>query len=45
MKINPEEGSTPEQTVINVEIEEKRTLDFNIAGGFSASDNLLQTGT
>lgn len=41
VKIMPEEGSTPDQTVINVEIEEKRTLDFNIAGGFSASDSIL----
>lgn len=41
VKIMPEEGSSPDQTVVNVEIEEKRTLDFNIAGGFSASDSIL----
>lgn len=41
VKITPEEGSSPDQTVIDVEIEEKRTLDFNIAGGFSATDNLI----
>lgn len=41
VKVDHEEGSKPDQTVIKVDIKEKRTLDFNIAGGFSETDKVL----
>jgi outer membrane protein insertion porin family len=41
VKVDHEEGTKPDQTIIKVDIQEKRTLDFNIAGGFSESDKIL----
>lgn len=41
VKVDHEEGSKPDQTVIKVDIQEKRTLDFNIAGGFSENEGIL----
>lgn len=41
VKVDHEEGSKPDQTIIKVDIQEKRTLDFNIAGGFSENEGIL----
>jgi outer membrane protein insertion porin family len=41
VKITNEPGSAPDRVVINVEVEEKATGQFSIAGGYSTADGFL----
>jgi outer membrane protein insertion porin family len=41
VKITNEPGSAPDRVVINVEVEEKATGQFSVAGGYSTSDGFL----
>jgi outer membrane protein insertion porin family len=41
VKFTNEPGSAPDRIVINVEVEEKPTGEFSVAGGYSTSDGLL----
>ncbi|MCC6775511.1 MAG: outer membrane protein assembly factor BamA [Hyphomicrobiales bacterium] len=41
VRIAGEPGSAPDRVVLRVEIEEEKTGDFNIAGGYSSADGLL----
>ncbi len=41
VKINNEPGSTPDRTIITVEVQEKSTGEISIGGGFSTTDGPL----
>ena len=41
VKITRRPGSTPDRVVLDVEVAEQQTGDFNIAGGYSTTDGLL----
>jgi outer membrane protein insertion porin family len=41
VKITNEPGSAPDRVVINVEVEEKATGQFSVAGGYSTADGFL----
>jgi len=41
VKITTKPGSVPDRVVLDVEVEEQSTGDFNIAGGYSTTDGLL----
>jgi outer membrane protein insertion porin family len=41
VEINEEPGTSPDRTVLNVEVEEQSTGDFSISAGFSSSDNVV----
>ena len=41
VKINSEPGSSPDKTVINVEVQEKSTGEISLGGGFSTIDGPL----
>ena len=41
VKITRRPGSTPDRVVLDVEVVEQSTGDFNIAGGYSTTDGLL----
>jgi len=41
VRITNEPGSAPDRVVINVDVEEKATGQFSVAGGYSTADGLL----
>jgi outer membrane protein insertion porin family len=41
VKITTKPGSTPDRVIVEVELQEKNTGDFNIAGGYSTTDGWL----
>jgi outer membrane protein insertion porin family len=41
VKITNEPGSAPDRVVLNVEVEEQATGEFNISGGYSSVDGLI----
>jgi outer membrane protein insertion porin family len=41
VKITTKPGSTPDRVIVDVELQEKNTGDFNIAGGYSTTDGWL----
>lgn len=41
VKVRPVQGSTPDQTVLDVDVEEKSTGEISIGGGFSTSEGPL----
>ena len=41
IKITNEPGSAPDRVVVNVDIEEKSTGEFSIAGGYSTADGFI----
>ena len=41
VKITTKPGSTPDRVIVEVELQEKDTGDFNIAGGYSTTDGWL----
>ncbi|MDI1345672.1 MAG: outer membrane protein assembly factor BamA, partial [Pseudolabrys sp.] len=41
VKITNEPGSAPDRVVVNVDLEEKPTGEFSIAGGYSTSDGFI----
>ena len=41
VKITNEPGSTPDRTVINVDVQEKSTGEITVGGGFSTTDGVL----
>jgi outer membrane protein insertion porin family len=41
VKISRQPGSAPDRVVLDVEVSEQSTGDFNIAGGYSTTDGLL----
>ena len=41
VKITNEPGSAPDRVVVNVDLEEKSTGEFSIAGGFSTADGFI----
>jgi outer membrane protein insertion porin family len=41
VKITNEPGSAPDRVVVNVDLEEKATGEFSVAGGYSTSDGFL----
>ena len=41
VKITNEPGSAPDRVVINVDVEEKPTGEFSIAGGYSTADGFI----
>ena len=41
VKITNEPGSAPDRVVVNVDLEEKATGEFSIAGGFSTADGFI----
>jgi len=41
VKIVPENGSTPDRVVLNVEVEEQRTGDLSFSGGYSTSVGII----
>lgn len=41
VKIATKQGSTPDRVIVEVELQEKDTGDFNIAGGYSTTDGWL----
>lgn len=41
VRITNEPGSTPDRVIINIEVEDKATGQFSIAGGYSTSDGFI----
>lgn len=41
VKVRPVQGSTPDQTVLDVDVEEKSTGEISLGGGFSTSEGPL----
>ena len=41
VKITAKQGSTPDRVILDVELQEKDTGDFNIAGGYSTTEGWL----
>jgi outer membrane protein insertion porin family len=41
VRIATERGSAPDRVVLNIEVEEQRTGDFSIAGGYSTVDGMV----
>jgi len=41
VEVNEEPGTSPDRTVLNVEVEEQSTGEFSVSAGFSSSDNVV----
>lgn len=41
VKVNTEQGSSPDRVILNVDLEEKSTGDFSVSGGYSTADGFL----
>jgi outer membrane protein insertion porin family len=41
VKITPEPGSAPDRVILNVDVEEQSTGEFQVSGGYSTSDGWL----
>ncbi len=41
VKITPEPGSAPDRVILNVDLEEQSTGEFQVSGGYSTSDGFL----
>jgi outer membrane protein insertion porin family len=41
VEISEEPGTSPDRTVVNVEVEEQSTGEFSISAGFSSADNVV----